>query len=127
VLASDAPWVTSGQTLTEGGYAYVVMRDGSLRAMHFDGLDAAGAGHASLAGQGGIAIQGGEGPVLMAGEFDVNANGDISQFGSFSGHYRPGDYPGCVPLEDVARQALSDHGLSGASTAEWLGPVPVNR
>jgi len=123
-LPDNAPWVTAGQQLTPGGYGYVVMRDGSLQAMNFDDLDAAGAGHASLAGQGGVDIQGGEAPVLMAGEFLVDENGNISEFGSWSGHYSPEQYPGCVPLEDIARSALS--GFPGSSTAQWIGPHPLN-
>ncbi|MFE3470853.1 polymorphic toxin-type HINT domain-containing protein [Streptomyces bacillaris] len=97
--------VTRGGNLRDGNYHYVVMPGGSVRTFHesvYD--DGIWAGHTSLSG--------GK-PVTMAGTFDVS-NGSITEFGNFSGHYRPNG-PG---MEAVARDALSRNGFD-VSGARW--------
>jgi hypothetical protein len=106
-----------GADLKQGDYTYVVKKDGSLRAMHNDDMDAleATAGHTSLAEREGV---------HMAGTFHVEA-GEITEFGNFSGHYRPIDESGFMPLEDIARAALARHGLPAPGPDAWnyyVGP-----
>jgi hypothetical protein len=101
-----------GQSLAEGEHHYVVMRDGSLRAMHNDdmfGIEPS-AGHTSLAGNQ---------PVHMAGTFDVNESGQISRFDNWSGHYGPQNMPGFTPLENIARSAIQGHGLPAPGVGAW--------
>ncbi|MFG1777594.1 polymorphic toxin-type HINT domain-containing protein [Micromonospora sp. NPDC049048] len=97
--------IKPGEALRKGEHHYVVMKDGSLRAMHNDdmfGLDAS-AGHTSLAGNR---------PVHMAGTFVVDEFGRITKFGNWSGRYGPQNVRGFTPLEDIARAAFKRHGLS---------------
>ena len=62
-------------------------------------------------------------PVLMAGTFDVDASGNVTSFGRYSGHYMPGTgasgfTSNYMPLEDVARQGLEGFGAP-MSNAQW--------
>jgi hypothetical protein len=66
------------------------------------------AGHTSLSNRQGV---------LMAGTFDVNADGVISRIDNFSGHYRPTDTPGFQSLLDVTRNAFQGHGWGFADDA----------
>jgi hypothetical protein len=104
--------IRPGQALQEGEYHYVVMKDGSLRAMHNDdmfGLEPS-AGHTSLAGNQ---------PVHMAGTFNANELGQITRFDNYSGHYGPQNMSGFTPLEDIARAAFQGHGLSAPLEGAW--------
>ncbi|WTH20209.1 HINT domain-containing protein [Streptomyces anulatus] len=97
--------VTRGGNLQDGNYHYVVMPGGSVRAFHesvFDG--GVWAGHTSLSGGR---------PVTMAGTFDVSS-GSITEFGNFSGHYRPNG----SGMESVARDALNGNGFN-VGGARW--------
>jgi hypothetical protein len=47
----------------------------------------------------------------MAGEFDVNAEGVITTFRNFSGHYWPQPDPNFMDLEEISRAAFARHGL----------------
>jgi pretoxin HINT domain-containing protein len=111
-LPSDAPMVEPGETLAKGHYDYVVMQDGTLRAMNSDEMYALepSAGHTSLA----------EGEsVLMAGGFKADESGAITDFDNLSGHYMPSNTPGYMPLEQIARQALARHGLPSPGPDAW--------
>jgi hypothetical protein len=111
-LPADAPFVKPGTDLVPGEYHYVVMRDGTMRAIQDDAMWALNpnAGHTSLAG--------GE-PVNMAGTFDVNEAGAISRFDNFSGHYQPTEMPGYAPLEGIARSAFASNGLPAPLEGSW--------
>ncbi|MFK4264289.1 putative T7SS-secreted protein [Streptomyces milbemycinicus] len=115
-LPADAG-IKPGEALKPGGHHYVVRLDGSLRAMYDDDMWrlAPDAGHTSL---------GERRPVLMAGTFDVNADGVINRFDNFSGHYQPAQLPGAKSLEDIARAAFARHGLEPAPDAwdPWIPP-----
>ncbi|MFI0480925.1 RHS repeat-associated core domain-containing protein [Actinomadura sp. 9N215] len=102
--------IKPGETLRPGEYNYVVKQDGSLRAMHTDDLYPSGAGHASLAEKQ---------PVIMAGTFKADEAGAITGFDNFSGHYWPMDKSGFMPLEDIARAALAQHGLPEPPAGAW--------
>lgn len=110
-------------------YHFVVMTDGSLRAMPTDDLMAiandtgfgpsgvasqisGGAGHVSLAG--GASVH-------MAGLFDTNAAAEISTFRSFSGHYMPYSDPGYTPVEQITIAAFAGHELSMSPDITYLG------
>ncbi|WP_086860104.1 putative T7SS-secreted protein [Streptomyces milbemycinicus] len=115
-LPADAG-IKPGEALKPGGHHYVVKLDGSLRAMYDDDMWrlAPDAGHTSL---------GERQPVLMAGTFDVNADGVINRFDNFSGHYQPAQLPGSKSLEDIARAAFARHRLEPAPDAwdPWIPP-----
>ncbi|WP_161630731.1 hypothetical protein [Amycolatopsis decaplanina] len=97
--------VTRGGDLQGGNYHYVVAPGGSVRAFHESVFDSGvWAGHTSLSG--------GK-PVAMAGTFDVS-NGSITEFGNFSGHYKPNG----SGMELVARDALGKNGFN-VSRARW--------
>ncbi|WP_433650288.1 polymorphic toxin-type HINT domain-containing protein [Micromonospora zamorensis] len=103
-------WINPGQALDRGvvnspmEYHYVVMTDGSLRAIRSDDLFALNpsAGHTSLAQNQ---------AVHMAGTFEVDELGQISRFDHHSGHYWPKNMPGFMSLEEIARSAFRKHGL----------------
>ena len=130
-MPDDAPVITSpledGETLAPGEYHYVVMTDGSFRAIATDdmyglaGDDAfgpegiqrgvsAGVGHTSLAG--------GE-AVHMAGLFQVDEYGLIYEYDNWSGHYMPSNGPGFTSLKDIAKQAFANMGLRLRADALW--------
>lgn len=97
--------VTRGGNLQDGNHHYVVMPGGSVRTFHESVFDEGiWAGHTSLSG--GM-------PVTMAGTFDVS-NGSITEFGNFSGHYRPNG----SGMESVARDALNRNGFN-VGGARW--------
>lgn len=97
--------VTRGGNLQDGNYHYVVMPGGSVRTFHESVFDEGiWAGHTSLSGGR---------PVTMAGTFDVS-NGSITEFGNFSGHYRPNG----SGMESVARDALNRNGFN-VGGARW--------
>ncbi|HET6503257.1 MAG TPA: LamG-like jellyroll fold domain-containing protein [Amycolatopsis sp.] len=120
-LPEGTQLVPMGARLEPGAnYHFVVMRDGSLRAMQTDDLMeianntgfgpsgvtsqiSGGAGHTSLAEAA---------PVHMAGTFDTNAEGQIFKFNSLSGHYMPSDAPGFARLENISIDSFTRHGLS---------------
>ncbi len=117
-LPKDAVVHTDGQGLRDGDYHYAAMKDGSVRAMHSDDIDAyndqipvgqPAVGHTSFTDHE---------PVHMAGHFNVSG-GKITDFDNWSGHYMPHDSPGFMPIEDVGRQALVNNGFPGAATANW--------
>lgn len=110
-LPADS-WIEHGEDLVEGPYHYVVMRDGSLRAIRNDDMHSIdpSAGHTSLADKQ---------PVHMAGEFQVNESGHIAKFDNWSGHYGPQNIPGFTPLEDIARAAFERHGLPAPLPGAW--------
>jgi hypothetical protein len=108
--------VEPDQFLEEGHYHYVVMRDGALRAINSDAMWdlEPSAGHTSLA----------EGePVIMAGTFQVDETGAITEFDNYSGHYMPGETSGYRSLEEIARAAFARYGLSAPGLGAW---DPVN-
>ncbi|MFJ2171562.1 polymorphic toxin-type HINT domain-containing protein [Streptomyces sp. NPDC087851] len=97
--------VTRGGNLQDGNYHYVVMPGGSVRTFHESVFDEGiWAGHTSLSGGR---------PVTMAGTFDVS-NGSITEFGNFSGHYRPNG----SGMESVARDAMNRNGFN-VGGARW--------
>jgi hypothetical protein len=105
-------WVKRGETLAPGNYHYVVMKNGSLRAMEDDAMwdiDES-AGHTSLARNR---------AVHMAGQFEVDVFGKIAKFDNWSGHYGPRDSPGYTSLEKLARAAFKKHGLPVHPKAVW--------
>ncbi|MFF3610069.1 RHS repeat-associated core domain-containing protein [Streptomyces sp. NPDC002463] len=109
--------IPRGATLEPGEYHFIVRQDGSLRAMQNEEMWELNpdAGHTSLGdGKG----------VLMAGTFDVGADGSISRVDNFSGHYRPTDSPGSNRLLDVTRGAFQRHGWDFADSAwdYYAGP-----
>ncbi|MFF7248237.1 RHS repeat-associated core domain-containing protein [Embleya sp. NPDC008237] len=118
-LPADAG-LAAGSPLAPGEYHFIVRRDGSLRAMENESMWAlnADAGHTSL---------GDRGPVLMAGTFDVDANGVISEVINFSGHYRPTNSAGFTPLLDVTRRAFRRHGWDFADDVWNYYPGPPGR
>jgi hypothetical protein len=116
-----------GAILASGEYHYVVMTDGSLRAIATDdmvelagneafgpnGIErgvSAGVGHTSLA-------EGG--PVHMAGLFQVDESGQIYEYDNWSGHYRPRNASGLTSLQDVAKQAFARYRLPLRDDAFW--------
>lgn len=65
----------------------------------------------------------------MAGTFEVDGDGVISEVRNFSGHYRPRDTPGHTPLLDVTRRAFQGHGWDFADDVwnYYSGPTrPLN-
>jgi hypothetical protein len=112
-------WVTSGRQLQNGDYHYVVMPDGTVRAINTERMFdlAEYSGHTSLAERG---------EVLMAGRFTVR-DGTIVKLDNGSGHYWPRDSrAGYRPIESVAREALARNGFPGATNAVW-DPWPLRR
>ncbi|MFE1311376.1 polymorphic toxin-type HINT domain-containing protein [Streptomyces sp. NPDC058755] len=109
--------IPAGASLEEGEYHFIVRQDGSLRAMKNEAMWDLNpdAGHTSLGDRKGV---------LMAGTFDVNADGVISRVDNFSGHYRPTDSPGHTPLLEVTRKAFQGHGWDFSSGAwdYYAGP-----
>jgi RHS repeat-associated protein len=109
----EGSWIRPGEALTPGGsYHYVVMRNGSLRAMEEEAMWAIddSAGHTSLAGNQ---------PVHMAGMFEVDELGRIAMFDNWSGHYGPRNMPAYTPLEDIARAAFQKHRLPAPGPNSW--------
>jgi hypothetical protein len=47
----------------------------------------------------------------MAGHFEVDDAGELSEFSRWSGHYMPEETPGYTSLERVARAAFARFGL----------------
>jgi hypothetical protein len=95
---------------------YVVMQGGALRAINSDDMWdlEPSAGHTSLA----------EGePVIMAGGFEVDDTGAITEFDNNSGHYMPRETSGYMPLEEIARAAFAGYGLPAPGVGAW-DPVP---
>ncbi|MEV0453213.1 polymorphic toxin-type HINT domain-containing protein [Streptomyces sp. NPDC050600] len=92
--------IPAGASLDAGEYHFIVRQDGSLRAMQNESMWDLNpdAGHTSLGDRRGV---------LMAGTFDVDANGAISRVDNFSGHYRP---TGSNPLLSITRRAFQGHG-----------------
>ncbi|MFJ8646223.1 polymorphic toxin-type HINT domain-containing protein [Streptomyces sp. NPDC093546] len=115
-LPADAG-ISAGSPLGAGEYHFVVRRDGSLRAMQNESMWDLNpdAGHTSLGDRKGV---------LMAGTFDVDANGVISRVDNFSGHYQPTDSPGLTPLLDITRGAFRRHGWDFSDSAwdYYAGP-----
>ena len=115
-LPPDAPMVEPDQALEEGHYHYVVMQGGALRAINSDDMWdlEPSAGHTSLA----------EGePVIMAGGFNVDDTGAITEFDNNSGHYMPRGTSGYMSLEEIARAAFARYGLPAPGAGAW-DPVP---
>lgn len=109
-------WTVSGSALKPGDYHFVVMEDRSVRAFHSDTYHDAAiwVGHTSLSRRK---------PVIMAGIFDVNNAGEITEFSNFSGHLRPLWNPHNNALEEIARDAFARHNFP-AERAEF---VPYKR
>ncbi|WP_194917585.1 RHS repeat-associated core domain-containing protein [Catenulispora rubra] len=106
--------VDSAADVTPGKYIFVKRLDGSVRAMNTDLYDSTPfdvplPGHTSLAENE---------AVLFAGEFEVTAGGRVTRITNTSGHLRPGSWAPAynetdyASLGDVAKQALSDWGLT---------------
>ncbi|MGY1498622.1 ricin-type beta-trefoil lectin domain protein [Streptomyces sp. QTS52] len=95
--------IAPNSALAQGEYHFIVRQDGSVRAMENNSMYDLNpdAGHTSL---------GDRQPVSMAGTFDVDADGVISHIDNFSGHYRPADTEGFMPLIEVTRAAFRRHG-----------------
>ncbi|MFJ2778805.1 ricin-type beta-trefoil lectin domain protein [Kitasatospora sp. NPDC087315] len=112
-LPADAG-IPAGASLDPGEYHFIVRQDGSLRAMQNESMWDLNpdAGHTSLGDRQGV---------LMAGTFDVDANGAISRIDNFSGHYRP---TGSTRLLNVTRRAFQGHGWSFSDDAwdYYAGP-----
>ncbi|MBM0235590.1 hypothetical protein JNW91_29760, partial [Micromonospora sp. STR1_7] len=112
-------WIRPGEALDRGvkdrplEYHYVVMKDGSLRAIRTDYMFALkdSAGHTSLAERQ---------AVHMAGKFEVNELGQIIMFDNWSGHYGPKAIPGFTSLEEIARAAFRKHGLPEPDKNAWV-------
>ncbi|MEV0607139.1 RHS repeat-associated core domain-containing protein [Polymorphospora rubra] len=104
-------WMQPGDAPAEGWHHFVVMTDGSLRAMQDDVMFGFGnAGHTSL---------GERNPVIMAGRFNVG-QGQIIEFDNWSGHYQPQNTPGFASLEGIARAAFGRHGLPTPGRNTWI-------
>ncbi|MEU6070210.1 polymorphic toxin-type HINT domain-containing protein [Streptomyces sp. NPDC047082] len=112
-LPADAG-IPAGASLDAGEYHFIVRQDGSLRAMQNESMWDLNpdAGHTSLGDRRGV---------LMAGTFDVDANGAISRIDNFSGHYRP---TGSARLLNITRKAFQGHGWDFADSAwdYYAGP-----
>ncbi|WP_285473472.1 RHS repeat-associated core domain-containing protein [Actinoplanes sp. NBRC 101535] len=116
-------WITSATGATAGErHFYVVMPGGQVRAIagsrfenEFQQNDPREGtlwpGHTSLSERQ---------SVWMAGTFELNESGILTEITNHSGHYKPNDnLPGFRPIEEVARKALGDAGFPGAGTAVW--------
>jgi RHS repeat-associated protein len=111
-------WITDGSDLAPGRYTYVVMPDRAGRAVRAYGQEVRdmipSPGHTSLAQRQ---------PVIMAGTFEVGADGRISYFSNFSGHYKPGRNPGFEAdydvLRDIALDAFERSGFRVTEDVVW--------
>ncbi len=126
-LAEDQV-VRSGQGIAPGKYIFVQKLDGSVVAMNEDLYDTGAfdpeadwPGHTSLADHE---------PVFFAGQFTVDAEGNVLEITNGSGHYQPGSYAPAfnesdyMALRDVAAQALDSFGLNVTESTLW-NPWPV--
>jgi RHS repeat-associated protein len=134
-LPADAG-ITNGKNLEDGEYAFVVKRDGSVRAMNYDSdaatkqyepvfADDAAANPGQRFYPGHTSLADGE-PVWMAGELTADG-GKVTDVNVDSGHLKPsetdpdylaGNYK---PIRDVARDALDNAGFARDDNAVWHG------
>ena len=61
-------------------------------------------------------------PVIMAGHFEVDDTGELSEFSRWSGHYMPEETPGYTSLERIARAAFARFGLPQPAADAWRMP-----
>lgn len=66
-------------------------------------------------------------PVIMAGHFNVDETGSITEFDNWSGHYWPQDEAGYTPVEQVARAAFGRFGLSKQIANATWSPISYSR
>ncbi|GAA1763851.1 hypothetical protein [Luedemannella helvata] len=108
-------WTTNASNFKPGEHTFVVMPDRSIRAFHTDDMfdlfpdwNKPGPGHTSLSrGK----------PVIMAGNFIVDAKGVITDINQVSGHYRPKLNGRNTALRDIAVDALNRAGFSAHPSA----------